>query len=161
MFGCFRLFLGLLNVCELVVRKLPFIKCFKIDVFSASHGALFQTQMLEYAAFLPKQSPTSQLSENWTKKHNLWPGVWPTMRHLDAIPGEDFSTKSNHKMMLIAVNKWLCKVEMETRFGVRLTSAMLDNGNMKNMLCFATHSMDKDMCLYKRPNIVDETLGST
>ena len=27
---------------------------------------------------------------------------------------------------------------METRFGVRLTSAMLDNGNMKNMLCFAT-----------------------
>ena len=58
-------------------------------------------------------------------------------------------------------NKWLCKAEMETRFGVRLTSAMLDNGNMKNMLCFATHSMDKDMRLHKRPNIVDETLGST
>ena len=35
-------------------------------------------------------------------------------------------------------NKWLCKAEMETRFGVRLTSSMLDNGNMKNMLCFAT-----------------------
>ena len=50
---------------------------------------------------------------------------------------------------------------METRFGVRLTSAMHDNGKMKNMLCFATHSMEKDMCLYRRPNIVDETLGST
>ena len=25
------------------------------------------------------------------------------MRDLDALPGEDFSTKSNHKMMLIAV----------------------------------------------------------
>ena len=50
---------------------------------------------------------------------------------------------------------------METRFGVRLTSAMLENGNMKNMLCFATHSMEKCVCLYKRPNIVDETLGST
>ena len=50
---------------------------------------------------------------------------------------------------------------MKTRYGVRLTSALLDNGNMKNMLCFATHSMDKDICLYKRPNIVDEKLGST
>ena len=58
-------------------------------------------------------------------------------------------------------NTWLCKAEMETRFGVRLTSSMLDNGNMKNMLCFVTHSMDKDMCLCKRPKIVDETLGST
>ena len=58
-------------------------------------------------------------------------------------------------------NKWLCKTEMETRFGFRLTCAMLYNGNMKNMLCFATHSMAKDMCMYKRPNIVDETLGST
>ena len=58
-------------------------------------------------------------------------------------------------------NKWLCKAEMETRFGFRLTCAMLYNGNMKNMLCFATHSMAKDMCMYKRPNIVDETLGST
>ena len=45
--------------------------------------------------------------------------------------------KSNHNMMLIG-DKWLCKAEMEMRFGVRLTSAMLDNGNMKNMLCFAT-----------------------
>ena len=50
---------------------------------------------------------------------------------------------------------------METRFGFRLKSAMLDNGNMKNMLCFAAHSMDKDMCMYKRPNIFDEKLGST
>ena len=50
---------------------------------------------------------------------------------------------------------------MERRFGVRVTRAMLDDGNMKKMLCFATHSMEKDMCLYKRPNIVDETLGST
>ena len=50
---------------------------------------------------------------------------------------------------------------MKTRYGVRLTSALLDNVNMMNMLCFATHSMDKDICLYKRPNIVDETLGST
>ena len=49
---------------------------------------------------------------------------------------------------------------METRFGVRLTSAMLDSGHMKNTLCSST-SMDKDMCLYKRPNIVDEKLGST
>ena len=58
-------------------------------------------------------------------------------------------------------NTWLCKAEMETRFGVRLTSAMLNSGQMKKMLSFAKHSMDKDICLYKRPNIVDETLGST
>ena len=84
------------------------------------------------------------------------------MRDLGAVPGEDFSTKSNHKRMLIAVtSKWLCKAETETRFGARLTSAMLDNGNMKNMLCVAAHSMDKDMRLHKRPNTVDETLGST
>ena len=38
-FGCFHLFLGLLNVCELVVRKLRFTKCFFKDVVSASHGA--------------------------------------------------------------------------------------------------------------------------
>ena len=50
---------------------------------------------------------------------------------------------------------------METRFGVRLLGAMLDDSNMKKMLRFATHSMEKCVCLYKRPNIVDETLGST
>ena len=38
-FGCFHLFLGLLNVCELMVRKLPLTKCFKIDFVRASHGA--------------------------------------------------------------------------------------------------------------------------
>ena len=50
---------------------------------------------------------------------------------------------------------------METRFGVRLTSAMLNSGQMQNLLCFVAHTMDKDMCLYNRPNIVDETPGST
>ena len=64
------------------------------------------------------------------------------MRDLDAILGEDFSTKSNHKMMLIAVTRgsarrrWRCGSVSDSQDG------MLDNGNMKNMLCFATHSMD-------------------
>ena len=58
--------------------------------------------------------------------------------------------KSNHNMMLIAVNKWLCMAEMEMRFGVRLTSAMLDNGNMKNMLCFA----GTKICLCTRDQIL-------
>ena len=49
--------------------------------------------------------------------------------------------------------------EMETRFGVSLTSAMLNSGQMKKMLCFVTHSIEKDRCLYKRPNNVDETIG--
>ena len=71
------------------------------------------------------------------------------MRYLDAIPGEDFSTDGNRVGFVgteeqpqydaHSGNKWLCKAEMEMRFGVRLTSAMLDNGNMKNMLCFATN----------------------
>ena len=58
-FGCFHLFLGLLNVCELVVRKLRFTKCFKIDVFSASHGALFQTRCWN-TLLSPKTIPNKQ-----------------------------------------------------------------------------------------------------
>ena len=93
------------------------------------------------------------------------------MRDLDAILGEDYSTDRNCVGFVGAEEqqqedarsggKWLCKAEMETRFGVRLTSAMLNSGQMKKMLCFAKHSMEKDMCLYRRPNIVDETIGST
>ena len=49
--------------------------------------------------------------------------------------------KSNNKRMLVAVAS--------------------GSGQMKKMLCFAKHSMEKDMCLYRRPNIVDETIGST
>ena len=48
---------------------------------------------------------------------------------------------------------------METRFGVRLTSAMLDNGNRRTAVL--PRAWAKDMCMYKRPNIVDERLGST
>ena len=90
------------------------------------------------------------------------------MRYLDAIPGEDFSTHGNRVGFVgteeqpqydaHSGNKWLCKAEMEMLFGVRLTSAMLDNGNMKNMLCFA---WDKDMCLYKRQILLTRNLGPT
>ena len=71
-FGCFHLFLGLLNVCELVVRKLRFTKCLKIDVFSSSHGASSKHDA-GMRCFHPKQSPTSKQSVSWMKKHNLWP----------------------------------------------------------------------------------------
>ena len=50
---------------------------------------------------------------------------------------------------------------METRFGVRLTSAMLDNGTHEEHALFFHAQHGQNMCLYKRPNIVDETLGST
>ena len=50
------------------------------------------------------------------------------------------------RRQLASFRGWTDALEMETRFGVRLTSAMLDSGNMKKTLYFATHSMDKDMC---------------
>ena len=54
--------------------------------------------------------------------------------------------KSNPQEDAHGGNKWLCQAVMETRFGVRLTRAMLNSGQMKNMLCFVTHSMDKCVC---------------
>ena len=71
-FGCFHLFLGFFNMCELMVRKLPFTKCLKIDVVSASHGTSSKHDA-GIRCFLPKQSPTSKQSVCWMKKHNLWP----------------------------------------------------------------------------------------
>ena len=82
------------------------------------------------------------------------------MRDLDAVPGEDFSTKSNHKMMLIAVTSGSARRRWRRGSVSDSQAPMLDSGHMKNTLCSST-SMDKDMCLYKRPNIVDEKLGST
>ena len=73
-FGCFHLFLGLLNVCELVVRKLRFTKCFKFDVFSASHGASSKHDA-GIRCFLSKQSPTSKPSDTLDEEAQL---VGPT-----------------------------------------------------------------------------------
>ena len=64
-------------------------------------------------------------------------------------------------MMLVAVTSGSARRRWRRGSVSDSQAPCLTTVNMKNMLCFATHSMDKDMCLYNRPNIVDETIGST
>ena len=92
--GVRHLFPGLWNVCELMVRKLSFVRCFYTDFVSASHGASSKHDA-GTRCFLPKQSPTSKQSVYWMKKHNLWPDKLPTTRVLDTVHGEDFSRDRN------------------------------------------------------------------
>ena len=52
---------GLLNVCELMVRKLPIHQVFKNLMFSAHpHGALFHTRMPGIRCTSPKTIPNKQ-----------------------------------------------------------------------------------------------------
>ena len=111
-FGCFHLFLGLLNVCELMVRKLSLTKCLHINFVSASHGASSEHDA-GIRCFLQKQSPTNKQPVSWMKKHNLWPdGVTideilmqyrARISRQTGIALVSLEQKSNKKKMLVAV----------------------------------------------------------
>ena len=69
-FGCFHLFPGLLNVCELMVRKLSLTKCLHIHFVSASHGASSK-HVAGIRCFSPKTIPNKQTVRHWDEEAQL------------------------------------------------------------------------------------------
>ena len=160
-FGCFHLFLGLLNVCELVVRKLRFTKCFKNLMLSAHPTAPLPNTLLEYAAFLPKRSPTSQTVSILDEEAQLVARRVTNDEISRCNSGRGFLDEEQPQDDAHSGNKWLCKAEMETRIGVRLTSAMLDNGQHEEHALFCHKRGTKIFVCTRDQILLTRQLGST
>ena len=113
---------------ELMVRELPVIKCFLIDFVSASHGASRKT-MLEHAAF-SQNNPSKANSQFFGLRSTTCGPTGHQRREFSMLCMARISRERNRVVFAEAEeqpqedahsgSKWLCKAEMETRFGVRL-----------------------------------------
>ena len=135
----------------------------KIDVVSASHGAPFRTRCWN-TLLSPKTIPNTQSVSILDEEAQLVARRVTNDEISRCNSGRGFLDEEQPLDDARSGNKWLCKAEMETRFGVRLTSAMLDNGNMKNMLCFATSMGQRYVFvveeLYPTPHIHEQMTTS-